>query len=224
MKFFINFCTASLSNVRAQVNSGVIVCGRTACGKSTVIKSFQNALCVLRSLDRTVSSGDVIQTLNSHYLCPELYTHEQLFGCLVGTGNQATWKPGILSQILTSNGSYEKDPLVRDLICFDGNLSSCFIESLHGFLDDDRLLHLPNGSKIILDPGIRFIFECTSLENCCPSIIHRCGLLLLHQNDQFVSWENILSLWLKQKTSAWCGPDIADLIKQLKLATVLNHT
>lgn len=63
-------------------------------------------------------------------------------------------------------------------------------------LDDNRLLTLPNGERIVLPPNVQILFEVDSLQYATPATISRCGMVYF--NDGHVGFDSRVSQFIHQ--------------------------
>lgn len=143
-----------------------MIVGPTGGGKSVVLKCLQNAQGV--SFD---------QSIKMFVLNPKAQTLPELYGELDPITRD--WTDGVLSNLFRSMN----DPLppgreneIRWLI-FDGDVDALWIENMNSVMDDNRLLTLPNGERIRLQPYAKLIMETYDLQYASPATISRCGMV-----------------------------------------------
>eukprot|EP00835_Amoeboradix_gromovi_P003948 NODE_282_length_11867_cov_0.266995.p1 type:complete len:2718 gc:universal NODE_282_length_11867_cov_0.266995:328-8481(+) len=66
------------------------------------------------------------------------------------------------------------------LLIFDGLIDPNWVELLNSSMDDNKLLTLPSGQRIMLK-NIKFLFICTDISYASPATISRIGII--HFND-----------------------------------------
>jgi dynein heavy chain len=64
-------------------------------------------------------------------------------------------------------------------IVFDGDVDAVWVENMNSVMDDNKLLTLPNGERIRLQPHVKLLFEVADLQYASPATISRCDLLSL---------------------------------------------
>jgi dynein heavy chain len=67
-------------------------------------------------------------------------------------------------------------PPVRDeahYIVFDGDVDAVWVENMNSVMDDNKLLTLPNGERIRLQPHVKLLFEVADLQYASPATISR---------------------------------------------------
>ena len=52
-------------------------------------------------------------------------------------------------------------------LVFDGDVDAVWVENMNSVMDDNKLLTLPNGERIRLQPHCRLLFEVTLLQLLC---------------------------------------------------------
>jgi dynein heavy chain, axonemal len=62
-------------------------------------------------------------------------------------------------------------------IVFDGDVDAVWVENMNSVMDDNKLLTLPNGERIRLQPHCAMICETFDLQYASPATISRCGMV-----------------------------------------------
>eukprot|EP00796_Vickermania_ingenoplastis_P010528 gene10529-7314_t len=171
------------------VRHGVMMVGQTLTAKTTVIRSVQKALTMIKK-DNCDPEGNtpLFNEVFIHLLNPKSVTMGELYGQV----NEITreWTDGILSDIARNVTRGALTSPSRHWIVFDGPVDAVWIENMNTVLDDNKLLCLFNGERIKLPGTATFMFEVQDLAVASPATVSRCGMVFMecYYLDQGRGW------------------------------------
>lgn len=201
-------------NSTINVRFGSMVVGEAMVGKSTCIRTLQEALSSLRiPKDPTCK----YKRIESQIINPKAITMGELYGEEIMPSKD--WIDGLASHYIRQF-TKNIDEELQNWILFDGPVDALWIENLNSVLDDSRLLCLANGQRIRLGDNIRLLFEVSDLKEASPATISRCGMVYMDQRD--LGWRPIVINWVNNYLKNWTeeegGEPVlnTDIIKNLE--------
>jgi dynein heavy chain len=145
------------------VRHTTMIVGPTGGGKSLVLETLRNA---------RLASENV--TVKMFVLNPKAQPLNELYGEMDAVTRD--WTDGILSKLFRELNGPGKDNEMR-WILYDGDVDALWVENMNSVMDDNRLLTLPNGERIRLQPYCAMIVETFDLQYASPATISRCGMV-----------------------------------------------
>ncbi|GMI47335.1 hypothetical protein TrCOL_g3071 [Triparma columacea] len=148
------------------VRHTTMIVGPTGGGKSLVLRTLANA--------RLKAEGTSVK---SWIINPKAQTINELYGVMDPTTRD--WTDGVLSRVfreLNQPLPPGKENEMRWII-YDGDVDAVWVENMNSVMDDNRLLTLPNGERIRLQPHCAMICEVFDLQYASPATISRCGMV-----------------------------------------------
>jgi len=148
------------------VRHTTMIVGPTGGGKSLVLETLRAARLAAQNVP-----------VKMHVVNPKAQPLHELYGMM----DPATrdWTDGILSKLFRELN--EPLPAGREnemrWIVYDGDVDALWVENMNSVMDDNKLLTLPNGERIRLQPYCAMICETFDLQYASPATISRCGMV-----------------------------------------------
>ncbi|CAM9109021.1 unnamed protein product [Choristocarpus tenellus] len=148
------------------VRHTTMIVGPTGGGKSLILETLKNA--------RLPAEGVIVKM---YVLNAKKQPLNELYGVMDPVTRD--WTDGILSKLFRELN--EPLPSGREnelrLIVFDGDVDAVWVENMNSVMDDNKLLTLPNGERIRLQPHCALVCETFDLQYASPATISRCGMV-----------------------------------------------
>lgn len=148
------------------VRHTTMIVGPTGGGKTLVLETLKNA--------RLLADGTAVTMF---ILNAKMQPLNELYGVMDPVTRD--WTDGILSKLfrdLNAPLPPGKGNELR-LIVFDGDVDAVWVENMNSVMDDNKLLTLPNGERIRLQPHCALVCETYDLQYASPATISRCGMV-----------------------------------------------
>ncbi|KAJ8963302.1 hypothetical protein NQ318_018771 [Aromia moschata] len=157
--------------------------GPTGGGKTVVINTLAKAQTAMGLVTK-------IYTLN-----PKACSVIELYGILDPVTRD--WTDGLLSNIFREmNKPTEKQE--RRYILFDGDVDALWIENMNSVMDDNKLLTLANGERIMLQtPVCALLFEVGDLQYASPATVSRAGMVYVDPKN--LGYEPYWNRWVRKR-------------------------
>ncbi|XP_063222941.1 dynein axonemal heavy chain 2 isoform X2 [Bacillus rossius redtenbacheri] len=165
----------------------VMLIGQTGSGKTVTWKTLQSALTKMSKTPNSTETAVKVFPISPKALG---------LGDMYGEYNLATkeWSDGVLSAIMRIVCADES--LVQKWILFDGPVDAVWIENMNSVMDDNKLLTLINGERIVMPMQVSLLFEVEDLAEASPATVSRCGMVYNDYKD--LGWRPYVDSWLSR--------------------------
>ncbi|XP_033874385.3 dynein axonemal heavy chain 8-like [Acipenser ruthenus] len=178
----------------SQVHHGIIVAGPPGAGKSSCISTLVQALSLLPAGRQQQQAGSPVVMRNEpirhrlvkfNPLAVDEFT--LLFGSQLPSQN---WEDGII----TSAWRKAIRNCSNTWLCFDGPLTSSWVDNFNSVLGQEKVLQLSNGEHLKITSNMQLLFETSELELASPASISRAGILYI--DSKITGWRPLAKAWL----------------------------
>jgi len=174
------------------VRHTTMIVGPTGGGKTLVLDTLKAA--------RLKAEG---VTVKYCVINPKAQPTDELYGIMDPVTRD--WTDGVLSRLFRElNGPLPKAREGKEMrwIIYDGDVDAVWVENMNSVMDDNRLLTLPNGERIRLQPHVCMICETFDLQYASPATISRCGMVWADPKN--LGYRPYFERWLRQR----CGDGV----------------
>lgn len=98
-----------------------------------------------------------------------------MFGRLDPTTRE--WSDGVFTHLMRKISENARGEHASfHWIILDGDVDPDWVENLNSLLDDNKLLTLASGERLVLPENVRIVFEVDHLKHATPATVSRCGM------------------------------------------------
>jgi dynein heavy chain len=170
---------------------GNMIVGKTGSGKSSAWRVLRAAMAQL--CEDGVGDGEY-QKVEVFTINPLALSNDEIYGCFDSGTHE--WTDGILARVMRTICKDESQQQKWTL--FDGPVDTLWIESMNTLLDDNKLLTLLSGERIMMSPQVSILFEVEDLSQASPATVSRAGMIYLNVED--LGWWPFATSWLESLT------------------------
>ena len=109
------------------------------------------------------------QKVEVYTINPLALSNDEIYGCFDPASHEWTTDPLALMPTSARTSPNQKWTL------FDGPVDTLWIESMNTLLDDNKLLTLLSGGRIMMSPQVSILFEVEDLSQACPATVSARG-------------------------------------------------
>lgn len=188
---------------------GNMIVGKTGSGKTRAREMLMKAMTRLKEQNIL---GENFQHVELYPINPLALSNDELYGSF----DEATheWSDGVLAKIMR-NVCKDESPNQK-WILMDGPVDTLWIESMNTLLDDNKLLTLLSGERIMMSPQVSILFEVEDLSQASPATVSRAGMIYFNTED--LGWRPFVSSWQHERK---CRDDVDTDVEEV-LATCVE--
>eukprot|EP00741_Cyanophora_paradoxa_P022582 tig00000248_g21807.t1 len=169
---------------------GVMLVGPPMAGKTALYRLLAAALGELNAQGPAVERAVSVAVINPKAVPP---------GRLLGSFTDSTqeWQDGVLVGRLRDFCGWRKqagESEPRKWLVLDGPVDPAWVEDLNSLLDDNRVLTLMTGERLLLPKNVTVLFELQDLVVASPATISRVWIVFMDATD--LGWRPLVESWL----------------------------
>ena len=168
---------------------GNMIVGKTGAGKSAAWKVLKEAM---GQLCKDGKGEGEFQKVEVYTINPLALSNDEIYGCFDPGTHE--WTDGILARVMRN--ICKDDSPTQKWTLFDGPVDTLWIESMNTLLDDNKLLTLLSGERIMMSPQVSILFEVEDLSQASPATVSRAGMIYLNVED--LGWWPYITSWLSK--------------------------
>ena len=166
---------------------GNMIVGKTGAGKTAAWKVLKEAMAELCKAGK--GEGEY-QKVEVYTINPLALSNDEIYGCFDPGTHE--WCDGILARVMRN--ICKDESATQKWTLFDGPVDTLWIESMNTLLDDNKLLTLLSGERIMMSPQVSILFEVEDLSQASPATVSRAGMIYLNVED--LGWWPYVTSWL----------------------------
>jgi len=170
---------------------GNMIVGKTGSGKTRAWEILIKAMARLKRTQH--GQNEQFQNVEVYPINPLALSNDELYGSF----DEATheWRDGVLAKIMRN--VCKDDSANQKWILMDGPVDTLWIESMNTLLDDNKLLTLLSGERIMMSPQVSILFEVEDLSQASPATVSRAGMIYFNVED--LGWRPFVQSWLETR-------------------------
>ena len=171
---------------------GNMIVGKTGSGKTCAREILMKAMSRLK---QSGAHGEHFQHVEVYPINPLALSNDELYGSFDPATHE--WSDGILAKIMRT--VCKDDSSIQKWILMDGPVDTLWIESMNTLLDDNKLLTLLSGERIMMSPQVSILFEVEDLSQASPATVSRTGMIYFNVED--LGWRPFVKSWQNKRMS-----------------------
>jgi len=171
---------------------GNMIVGKTGSGKTCAREMLMKAMSRLK---QSGAHGEHFQHVEVYPINPLALSNDELYGSFDPATHE--WSDGILAKIMRTVCKDESS--AQKWILMDGPVDTLWIESMNTLLDDNKLLTLLSGERIMMSPQVSILFEVEDLSQASPATVSRTGMIYFNVED--LGWKPFVKSWQNKRLS-----------------------
>ena len=169
-----------------------MIVGKTGSGKTCAREMLMKAMSRLKQSE---AHGEHFQHVEVYPINPLALSNDELYGSFDPATHE--WSDGILAKIMRTVCKDESS--AQKWILMDGPVDTLWIESMNTLLDDNKLLTLLSGERIMMSPQVSILFEVEDLSQASPATVSRTGMIYFNVED--LGWKPFVKSWQNKRVS-----------------------
>ena len=186
---------------------GNMIVGKTGSGKT---RAWEILIKAMTRLKRSQQHGqnEHFQNVEVYPINPLALSNDELYGSF----DEATheWTDGVLAKIMRN--VCKDESANQKWILMDGPVDTLWIESMNTLLDDNKLLTLLSGERIMMSPQVSVLFEVEDLSQASPATVSRAGMIYFNVED--LGWRPFVQSWLETRRERTSSMEISDALSK----------
>uniref|UniRef100_A0A7M5WVD3 Uncharacterized protein n=2 Tax=Clytia hemisphaerica TaxID=252671 RepID=A0A7M5WVD3_9CNID len=179
----------------SQINQGIVICGQSKTGKSTLVQILIQSLGILAE---ETDKENHITYHQEHINVLAVSSLEQIFGCINEAGD---WVNGVFTVALKKANQSLLQHKQSTWITLDGPLHDGWCSALNGLFEQRKVYMQPDMKQHHLNKNVTFVYETHTLDHISPTVF--ANMSIVYMDNSALGWRPLANAWLAKQDQTY---------------------